>query len=144
MEGVERMNSPNELVKEFHDAFGLKPSKELCQDLIREEISEAQEAAAKFLKEMSDLLYVVEGAAFHHGFGALSDLDTDSINTLSLLGESLTTGFASEIIGESFIRVHKSNMSKLDDEGKPIFREDGKLLKGPNYREPELLDLVSA
>ena len=39
-------------------------------------------------------------------------------------------------------RVHKSNMSKLDDDGKPIYREDGKVLKGPNYQPPDLSDLV--
>ena len=39
-------------------------------------------------------------------------------------------------------RVHQSNMSKLDDDGKPIYREDGKVLKGPNYKPPKLTDLV--
>tara|TARA_R100000742_G_C4224744_1_gene47632 strand:- start:43 stop:192 length:150 start_codon:yes stop_codon:yes gene_type:complete len=39
-------------------------------------------------------------------------------------------------------RVHESNMSKLDDEGKPIYREDGKVLKGPNYKPPNLEDLI--
>ena len=38
--------------------------------------------------------------------------------------------------------VHESNMSKLDEYGKPIFREDGKVLKGPNYKPPNLADLV--
>ena len=39
-------------------------------------------------------------------------------------------------------RVHKSNMSKLGDDGKPVKREDGKVLKGPNYEPPDLSDLV--
>ncbi len=39
-------------------------------------------------------------------------------------------------------RVHESNMSKLDADGKPIRREDGKVLKGPNYYQPSLIDLV--
>ena len=39
-------------------------------------------------------------------------------------------------------RVHRSNMSKLGDDGKPIYREDGKVLKGPNYQPPDLSDLV--
>lgn len=39
-------------------------------------------------------------------------------------------------------RVHASNMSKLGEDGKPIRREDGKILKGPNYFEPSLIDLV--
>ena len=43
---------------------------------------------------------------------------------------------------EALDRVHQSNMSKLDPEGKPIYREDGKVLKGPNYKPPVLTDLV--
>ena len=39
-------------------------------------------------------------------------------------------------------RVHKSNMSKLGQDGEPIYREDGKVLKGPNYQPPDLSDLV--
>jgi|TARA_E500000331_G_scaffold158165_1_gene153404 predicted HAD superfamily Cof-like phosphohydrolase len=39
-------------------------------------------------------------------------------------------------------RVHTSNMSKLGADGKPIYREDGKVLKGPNYQPPNLTDLV--
>ena len=39
-------------------------------------------------------------------------------------------------------RVHKSNMSKLGDDGKPVKRKDGKVLKGPNYKPPDLSDLV--
>jgi len=44
-------------------------------------------------------------------------------------------------LDEALDRVHKSNMSKLDEEGKPIYREDGKVLKGPNYKPPNLEDL---
>ena len=43
----------------------------------------------------------------------------------------------------AFNRVHASNMSKLDDDGKPIYREDGKVMKGPNYKPPHLKDLVN-
>ena len=39
-------------------------------------------------------------------------------------------------------RIHESNMSKLDEDGKPIKRDDGKVLKGPNYRTPTLTDLI--
>ena len=42
----------------------------------------------------------------------------------------------------AYDRVHKSNMSKLGEDGKPIRREDGKVLKGPNYAPPNLSDLV--
>ena len=45
-------------------------------------------------------------------------------------------------IEQALRRVHKSNMSKLGEDGKPIYREDGKVLKGPNYQPPDLSDLV--
>lgn len=45
-------------------------------------------------------------------------------------------------LDEALDRVHQSNMSKLDVDGKPIYREDGKVLKGPNYQPPNLSDLV--
>ena len=66
------------------------------------------------LKELCDLQYVLSGAAVALG------LD----------------------IQVAFNRVHDSNMSKLDDNGKPVYREDGKIIKGPNYRPPNLEDLV--
>jgi len=46
------------------------------------------------------------------------------------------------LLDEALDRVHKSNMSKLDTEGNPIYRDDGKVLKGPNYKPPTLTDLV--
>jgi len=45
-------------------------------------------------------------------------------------------------LDEALHRVHESNMSKLDEDGKPIYREDGKVLKGPNYKPPNLTDLI--
>ena len=45
-------------------------------------------------------------------------------------------------LDEALDRVHKSNMSNLDEDGKPIYREDGKVLKGPNYKPPSLTDLI--
>ena len=45
-------------------------------------------------------------------------------------------------LDEAMNRVHTSNMSKLDEEGNPIYREDGKVLKGPNYKPPTLTDLI--
>ena len=66
------------------------------------------------LKELADLVYVCYQYAANMGW----DLD------------------------EAMYRVHESNMSKLDEDGKPIYREDGKVLKGPNYKPPNLEDLV--
>ena len=70
--------------------------------------------SAECLKELADLVYVCYQYAANLGW----DLDT------------------------ALDRVHKSNMSKLDDNGEPIYREDGKVLKGPNYQPPNLTDLV--
>ena len=66
------------------------------------------------LKELADLVYVCYQYAANMGW----DLD------------------------EAMYRVHESNMSKLDEDGQPIYREDGKVLKGPNYKPPNLEDLV--
>ena len=66
------------------------------------------------LKELADLVYVCYQYAANEGW----DLD------------------------EALDRVHKSNMSKLDDNGQPILRADGKVLKGPNYKPPHLGDLI--
>ncbi len=66
------------------------------------------------LKELSDVVFVC------YQFAAAYGLDLD----------------------EAMQRVFESNMSKLDDNGNPIYRDDGKVLKGPNYKKPELGDLV--
>lgn len=55
------------------------------------------------------------------------------------IGTALTFGLDIE---EIMRRIHTSNMSKLGEDGKPIYREDGKVLKGPNYEPPKLDDLI--
>ena len=72
------------------------------------------EVTTNCLKELADLVYVCYQYAENMGW----DLD------------------------EALHRVHESNMSKLDEDGKPIYREDGKVLKGPNYAPPNLENLV--
>lgn len=71
-------------------------------------------ARAHMLKELADLVYVCHQMAEAFGWD----------------------------LYEAFKRVHESNMSKLDADGTPIRREDGKILKGPFYFEPTLIDLV--
>ena len=71
---------------------------------------EDQELRENLIKELSDLVFVC------YQFAAAFNLDLDKAMSL----------------------VFESNMSKLDDNGKPIYREDGKVLKGPNYRKPDL------
>ena len=87
--------------------------------LIDEEWSEFHEAyhfepEVNQLKELADLVYVC------YQMAASQDWDLD----------------------EAMNRVHKSNMSKLGEDGNPIYRGDGKVLKGPNYQPPNLEDLV--
>ena len=69
---------------------------------------------AECLKELADLVYV----CYQYAENMRWDLD------------------------EALYRVHESNMSKLGDDSKPIYRDDGKVLKGPNYKPPDLSDLV--
>ena len=91
----------------------------LRYDLIKEELNELEYAMkTKNLKEiadaLTDILYVTYGAGFAYGI----DLD------------------------KCFKEVQRANMSKLGEDGKPIFNEKGKVMKGPNYREPNLKQFV--
>ena len=94
------------------------------KDLIVEEFKEFLEAEGflfrhgqniqeECLKELADLVYVCYQYADNMGW----------------------------FLDEALNRVHESNMSKLGEDGKPIYREDGKVLKGPNYKPPNLEDL---
>lgn len=118
-----------ERVGDFMEAFGQDVLYEptmpdfnlsaLRLDLITEEVQELQDALANksmvdIADALTDILYVVYGAG--HAFGI--DLD------------------------DCFDEVHRSNMTKLGEDGRPIYREDGKVLKGPNYREPDLEQFI--
>ena len=114
----------------FREAYQLTQSTSVQdrsrqRNLITEEFKEFLEAEGQLyltsshvrqncLKELADLVYVCYQYAVNMGW----DLD------------------------KAMERVHESNMSKLDEYGKPIYREDGKVLKGPNYNPPNLEDLV--
>ena len=116
--------------KEFRTQYNLKSSqtkgtRSYQKNLIVEEFKEFLEAEgmlfrenivfeAEALKELADLIYVCYQYAENMGW----------------------------LLDEALDRVHKSNMSKLDHEGNPIYREDGKVLKGPNYAPPTLTDLI--
>ena len=113
-------------MKTFGQEVKNKPSlsdnkiNELRVSLIQEELDELKEAMNnKDLLEvadaLTDLLYVTYGAG--HAFGI--DLD------------------------KCFNEVQNSNMSKLDDNGKPIYNEHGKVMKGPNYFKPDLSKFIS-
>ena len=117
-------------VKTFMETFGqevkTKPSfssdkiNSLRYDLIKEELAELKEAMEnKDLLEvadaLTDILYVTYGAG--HAFGI--DLD------------------------QCFEEVQSSNMSKLGEDGKPIYNESGKVMKGPKYFKPDLTKFIN-
>ena len=120
----------SEQAKEFRTKYSLKndPSRmtrSYQKDLIVEEFKEfleadgfmfkhGQNAQENTLKELADLVYVCYQYAENMHWFLDAALD----------------------------RVHESNMSKLGEDGKPIYREDGKVLKGPNYKPPDLSDLI--
>jgi predicted HAD superfamily Cof-like phosphohydrolase len=109
-------------VLEFNKSFRVGDKKrELYMTLIEEEFNEwleeayaTKKAPDKELKELCDLLYVIFGYSIQRGWDIVT----------------------------AFNRVHSSNMSKLDSEGRPIFNDAGKVCKGPNYKIPNLKDLV--
>ena len=101
-------------------SFSTEKINKLRLDLIKEELSELTDAMNnKDLLEvadaLTDILYVTYGAG--HAFGI--DLD------------------------KCFDEVQNSNMSKLDENGKPIYNENGKVMKGPNYFKPDLSKFVN-
>ena len=119
-----------ESVKKFMKTFGQEvkekaefPTDKITSlrcDLIQEELDELKEAIDnKDIKEvadaLTDILYVTYGAG--HAFGINLD--------------------------KCFAEVQNSNMSKLGDDGKPIYNEKGKVLKGPNYFKPDLKKFVA-
>ena len=119
-----------ESVKKFMETFGQEIKEKasfpddritsLRYDLIKEELDELKEAIdSKDIKEvadaLTDILYVTYGAG--HAFGINLD--------------------------KCFEEVQNSNMSKLDLNGKPIYNEKGKVMKGPNYFKPNLSKFVA-
>ena len=114
-------------IAEFHKAFSVKdnylPSRLdeekyiLRHKFMEEENNEYLEACFEedvigIADALGDQLYILCGTILQHGL--------------------------QHIIEDVFDEIHSSNMSKLDEEGKPIFREDGKILKGKNYFKPDL------
>ena len=121
-----------EAVKEFHSAFGLginetptaqlgEPKNLLRYKLMREENEEYLEAAnngdlVEVADALGDMLYILCGTILEHGL--------------------------QHKIEEVFEEIQRSNMSKLGENGKPIYREDGKVLKGPNYFVPNIKEVL--
>jgi predicted HAD superfamily Cof-like phosphohydrolase len=126
------MDNKLKAVKDFHEAFGLgikeSPIAKLSDkklklrfDLMAEENEEYLEAAknndlVEVADALGDMLYILCGTILEHGMQYK--------------------------IEEVFNEIQRSNMSKLGGDGKPIYREDGKVMKGPNYFEPDILKIL--
>ena len=123
---MSNFNKVGTFMKTFGQEVKIKPSfssdkiNKLRVDLIKEELEELQEAMKnndllEVADALTDILYVTYGAG--HAFGI--DLD------------------------KCFDEVQNSNMSKLGENGEPIYNESGKVMKGPNYFKPDLSKFVS-
>jgi predicted HAD superfamily Cof-like phosphohydrolase len=126
------LNKPIEAVTLFHQAYGLgienKPTSSLNEatttlrfNLMKEENEEYLEAAkegnlVEVGDALGDMLYILCGTIISHGF-------QDKMEAI-------------------FDEIQRSNMSKLGEDGKPIYRDDGKVLKGPNYFKPNLKAII--
>lgn len=114
-------------VHEFHEAFGVNveknpiiPDKDRCelrQNIIQEEVDELKAAW-----ESGDLVEVADALADIHYL---------------VMGTVLEFGLQDKY-PEIFTEVHRSNMSKLDEKGKPLYRADGKVIKSDLYTAPQL------
>ncbi|NIK92629.1 nucleoside triphosphate pyrophosphohydrolase family protein [Mangrovimonas sp. CR14] len=127
------MKDKIEAVKQFHTAFKLgyleAPKADLGQDknllrykLMREENEEYLEAAnnndlVEVADALGDMLYILCGTIIEHGL--------------------------QHKIEEVFEEIQRSNLSKLGSDGEPIYREDGKVLKGPNYFKPDIETILN-
>jgi len=155
MEEEKQMSIDLVLVTEFIRVFKASLDLRLWVKLVKEELQEYQIAFTggdreEMLKEIADVIYVKAGfmAVLGGGLtdGVLQDYEVEEWTNLMeesvVAFEQAKDIFSEEVILEGFKRVHASNMSKLGEDGKPILREDGKVLKGPNYKKPYLTDLL--
>jgi hypothetical protein len=155
MEEEVKMSEDLVMVTEFIRVFKASLDPRLWIKLIKEEVQEYQIAILnddreEMLKEISDVIYVKAGFMSVLGGGITEGIlqDEEVEDWTAVLEKSVAaflqakTIFGEEVLFEAFKRVHASNMSKLDDDGKPIFRDDGKVMKGPNYKKPYLTDLL--
>lgn len=149
---IDMQNLYIDLIEEEHE--------EWVEDYYTTETPEYEE-----LKELADLLYVTAGLTYQMGYhltkankytenGYYDYSITDLVSEIAqgrkdkkVLSNLMYVlyGYADAMgwdLNEAYKRVHESNLSKLDDMGKPILREDGKVLKGPNYKAPDLKDIT--
>ena len=120
-------------VTEFHKAFGLgvnnKPTTDIDKSTMNLRLSLMDEENKEYLEAIknNDMIEVAD---------ALGDM-------LYILCGTIITHGMQDVIDEVFEEIQRSNMSKLGSNGKPIYREDGKVLKGPNYFKPDIAKILN-
>ena len=136
-----------ECVREFMNKFETSDSPELWNKLCLEELQEAEDALLHLLKEIADFQYVLIGRMIaQHASGnslPFSQNFQRRAHTLALVASGIENGLKTNICDQAFLKVHISNMSKLGPNGEVLRREDGKVLKGPNYQEADLKELIA-
>ena len=118
-EKVKELHRQYDVITQTRPSFPDPDTVQLRVDLIEEELQElitgiAENDIVEVADALTDILYVV------YGMGDVFGIDLD----------------------KTFAEVHRSNMSKLGEDGRPIFRADGKVLKGPNYSPPDLTKIL--
>lgn len=120
---------------------------------LKEEFAKDKSDMAQIFKELGDVIYVVAGfynTLPNYGSELLSDDQNQEVVAAMEEAAQVVTDVCKNLkipmplAVHAFEIVHESNMSKLDENGKPIRREDGKILKGPNYTPPSMDDVVKA
>lgn len=150
-----------EQVKTFYIAFkqeehlkdyGITPERMVLRNkLWNEECEEFVEAKekkdkVKILDAIVDMMYVRIGTLLEHHIGLATTVDFVAESDIELTNCRIyfteNFGYNPKLLGEAFDEVHRSNMSKLDENGKPIFREDGKIMKSHLFSEPDLKSIL--
>lgn len=128
-------------IEDFHKAFNVAVGEEPTVELLKLRKTLVSEEFRELIEELDKAINLLEG-----GGTVPQELYADMLKELGDL-QVVLSGTAVSLkplrrLEEAFVRIHESNMSKLGEDGKPIYREDGKVLKGPNYMPPNLVDLV--
>lgn len=150
-----------EQVKEFYTSFkqekyleelGITPDRMVLRNkLWNEECKELVEAKekkdkVKILDAIIDMMYIRIGTLLEHHKGVVTmtnfkvEIDTEISNCREYFAKHF--GHNLGLLEDAFMEVHRSNMSKLDENGEPIFREDGKVMKSELFVEPDLKTIL--
>ncbi|MEA1938220.1 MAG: nucleoside triphosphate pyrophosphohydrolase family protein [Pseudomonadota bacterium] len=134
------MATREQTVHAFHAAMDIHRNEPLTVDLLRFRQRLMAEETREMVDDVDKLCALIETGATPTAQDIAPLLKELADIQYVLSGFAVTFGLPLE---NAFIRVHQSNMSKLVD-GKPLKRPDGKVLKGPNYRPPEMEDLINS